>query len=287
MLNKVFSSILLRNTFQIVIVCIRISIPPLYIGFSGTLPKSVFFFSEPKKYQSFSSLTRSYLLKVTKFFIEIFQFEFLVMTEKHFFAHKLFLPLDISDFDLFLCKNSNPFWIKSPPLSQQNISKSWGLAKPPPPHPWLKIWLEVHPPLPAERGGCTLWLFNNFECMFITVNLVFILKLKALWATLYLSLLLFIKNSFIKGSKIFEIFYNYLEAYSEPCHLSNIELFVIVNKWEAVNIFAKNLHLVYFIGLWISLCVLLTVYLKAKKIEVRQIKWRGSKYTMPEKNCHL
>ena len=35
--------------------------------------------------------------------------------------------------------------------------------------------------------------------------------------------------------------YNYLEAYSEPCHLSKIELFVIVNQWEALNIFTKKL----------------------------------------------
>ena len=59
------------------------------------------FFSEPPKYQSFSSLTRSYLLKVTEFIVKIFQFEFLVMTEKNIFAYKLFLSLNISDFKLF------------------------------------------------------------------------------------------------------------------------------------------------------------------------------------------
>ena len=48
------------------------------------------FFSEPQKYQSFSSLIPSYLL--TKFLLEISQFEFLVMTEKIIFAHKLFCP---------------------------------------------------------------------------------------------------------------------------------------------------------------------------------------------------
>ena len=53
------------------------------------------FFSEPQKYQSFSSLTSSYLLKATKFLVEISEFEFLVMTEKNIFAHKLFLPLNI------------------------------------------------------------------------------------------------------------------------------------------------------------------------------------------------
>ena len=47
--------------------------PPLKIGF----------FHEPQKYQSFSSSTPSYLLKVTKFLVKISQFEFLVMTEKN------------------------------------------------------------------------------------------------------------------------------------------------------------------------------------------------------------
>ena len=65
---------------------------------------------------------------------------------------------------------------------------------------------------------------------------------------------------------MWDIFYNYLEANSETCHLYKIELFVIVNHWEALNIFAKKLHLAYFIGLWMSLCVLITVYLMAKKI---------------------
>ena len=63
------------------------------------------FFSEPQKYQSFSSLTPSYLLKVTKFLVEIPHFEFLVMTEQYIFAHKLLLALNSSDFDLFLCEN--------------------------------------------------------------------------------------------------------------------------------------------------------------------------------------
>ena len=122
MLNKAFYSILLRSTFQIVIVCIGVSTPlknttPSFLPSSPLLnlqtvqvpflsnPPSILvfhetslkvgFFSEPQKYQSFSSLTPSYLLKVTKFLVEISQFEFLVMTEKNIFAHKLFLPLNI------------------------------------------------------------------------------------------------------------------------------------------------------------------------------------------------
>ena len=124
MLNKAFYSILLRNTFQIVILCIVVSTLPLPQKHhtlilakltplkSANCPSPLFkqspstlvfhetslkvgFFSEPQKYQSFSSLTPSYLLKATKFLVEISKFEFLVMTEKNIFAHKLFLPLNI------------------------------------------------------------------------------------------------------------------------------------------------------------------------------------------------
>ena len=66
------------------------------------------FFREPQKYESFSSLTPSYLLKLTKFLDEISQFEFSVMTEKNIFAYKLFLQLNILDFGLFLRENCNP-----------------------------------------------------------------------------------------------------------------------------------------------------------------------------------
>ena len=48
----------------------------------------------PQNAKSFSSLTPSYLLKVTKFVVKIFQFEFLVMTGKNIFAYKLFLSLN-------------------------------------------------------------------------------------------------------------------------------------------------------------------------------------------------
>ena len=65
-------------------------------------PLKVEFFTEPPKYYSFSSLTPSYLLKATKFLVEISQFEFLVMTEKNIFVYKLFLSLNISDLFIFL-----------------------------------------------------------------------------------------------------------------------------------------------------------------------------------------
>ena len=74
--------------------------PPLY-WFSVNPPLKVRFFSEPPKYESFSSLIPPYFLKVTKYLSKISQFEFLVMIEKNIFAYKLFLSLNISDFNLF------------------------------------------------------------------------------------------------------------------------------------------------------------------------------------------
>ena len=47
-------------------------------------------------------------------------------------------------------------WKKSPPLSQQPHSKSWGLVKPP---SFLKFsWRLKLPPSPAQRARCILWL---------------------------------------------------------------------------------------------------------------------------------
>ena len=48
-------------------------------------PLKVQFFSGPQKYSSFSPLTLSYLLKITKFLIKVSQFEFFVMTERKTF----------------------------------------------------------------------------------------------------------------------------------------------------------------------------------------------------------
>ena len=117
MLNKAFYSVLLRNTFQIFIVCIGVSTTPFENTSPSFLPSpllnlktvqtpflskplsilvfrepslKVGLFSEPQKYQNFSSVTPSYLLKVSEFLVEISQFDFLVMTEKNIFAHKLF-----------------------------------------------------------------------------------------------------------------------------------------------------------------------------------------------------
>ena len=56
------------------------------------------------------------------------------MTEKNIFAYKLFLSLNISDFNYFLCENCNP----SPPPEKVTPSKS-------------KIWLEAQSLL--QKGG--------------------------------------------------------------------------------------------------------------------------------------
>ena len=76
-----------------------------------------------KNIKSFSSLIPSHLLKVTKFLVEIFQFEFLVIAEKNIFACKLFLSLNISDFIFFQIATAPPEKCPESPS-------------------FLKIWLE-------------------------------------------------------------------------------------------------------------------------------------------------
>ena len=92
----------------------------------------------------------SYLLKVTKFLGKISQVEFLVITKKNVFAHKLFLSLNISDFNL-LCHNCIPSpWKKSSSSFPATPSKSWDPVKP----PFFYIWLEAQPPpSPCRKGG--------------------------------------------------------------------------------------------------------------------------------------
>ena len=110
--------------------------PPLKVGFLSECPK----------YQSFSSLTPFYLLKVMKFLVNICQFEFLVMIEKNVFVYKLFLSLNISDLFIFFCKIATR-WKELPPLFQQPPSQSWGPVQP----PFLKIWWEVQSP--QQKGS--------------------------------------------------------------------------------------------------------------------------------------
>ena len=120
-------------------------------------PLKVGFFSKPSKYYNFSSLMPSYLLKVTKFLDKISKFEFLVMTEKNIFAYKLFLSLNISDFNLFFVwklqlplKKGTSLFPSNPPLKVEILSNfpfwkfGWRFNPPPPPH---RKW---------GRGQCTL-----------------------------------------------------------------------------------------------------------------------------------
>ena len=74
------------------------------------------------------------------------------MADKNIFAYKLFLSLNISDFNFFYVKvathpeKSHPLFPGNPPLKIEVLSS--------PPPPFSKIWLEAQPPSPAERGGC-------------------------------------------------------------------------------------------------------------------------------------
>ena len=76
------------------------------------------------------------------------------MKEKNIFAYKLFLLLNISDFNLFLCENCNPpIPPSNPPLSQQPPLKVEVLSSPP---SWRFGWRLN----PLQKGGrCPLWYF--------------------------------------------------------------------------------------------------------------------------------
>ena len=81
----------------------------LYFFFCELPLLKIGFFSEPQKYQSFSSLNPPYLLKVSKLLVKISQFEFLVMTEKNNFVYKLSFVIKYFRFQfIFLCKNCTP-----------------------------------------------------------------------------------------------------------------------------------------------------------------------------------
>ena len=75
------------------------------------------------------------------------------MTEKNIFAYKLYLSLNISDFNLFFMwklEKSHRLFPSNPPLTVEVLLS-------PPPPPFLKIWLEAQPSLHKRgRGGCRL-----------------------------------------------------------------------------------------------------------------------------------
>ena len=85
----------------------------------------------------------SFLLRITKFLIKLFQFELLVMTEKNIFAYKLY----------FLCENCNPPWKRLPALSEQPPSKRWGPVKATPFENLVGGSTPPPPPPPKQKGA--------------------------------------------------------------------------------------------------------------------------------------
>ena len=69
--------------------------PPILV-FCDSPSLKIGFFSEPQKYNSFSSLNPCQFLKVTKFLVKTSQFEFLVMAQKNIFVYLLFSSLNLS-----------------------------------------------------------------------------------------------------------------------------------------------------------------------------------------------
>ena len=129
--------------------------PPLYIGFSWP-PLKVRFFQWTPKILKFLSLNTILSFKVTKILVKISQFESLVMTEKNIFAHKHFLSLNISDFNLFFMwklqtppqKKVTPLFPSNLPLKAEVLSSPLfenlvgvSTSRPPPPPP------------PSRKGG--------------------------------------------------------------------------------------------------------------------------------------
>ena len=79
------------------------------------------------------------------------------MTEKNIFAYKLFLSLNISDFNLFLCENCNPPE-KAPPLSQQPPLKVEVLSSPPFFENLVGVELKI-----SERGGGVPTMSHRYD----------------------------------------------------------------------------------------------------------------------------
>ena len=93
-------------------------------------------------------------LEITKFLVKIFQFEFLVMKEPSILVYKLFLLLNIPNFNFrifqhFLSKNCNPFPEKSHPLFSSNPSL-WKLKSCQAPSFW-KLGARFNSP--SRKGG--------------------------------------------------------------------------------------------------------------------------------------
>ena len=97
------------------------------------------------------------------------------MTEKNILAYKLFLSLNISDLNLFFMwklQYPPPLWKKSPPLSQQPPSKSWGPFKPP--TPFWKFGWRLNPPSSRKDGGCTLYMYMLYIYYIYHIYIIYI-----------------------------------------------------------------------------------------------------------------
>ena len=148
----------------------------LNIGFFMTLPppKNRIFQWNPKIFpkvsknipKSFSSLTPSYLSKITKFLVKVSQSEFFVMAEKNIFVSKLFLSLNFQIFIFYVKITTLPR--KDHPLfSTKPFLKIKVLSSP----PFWKFGWRFNPS-PGEREGVQTmirsWLCNSnwLFCLF-------------------------------------------------------------------------------------------------------------------------
>ena len=106
-----------------------------------------------------------YLLKITKFFVKIPHFEFLVVTEKNIFVYKPFLTLNFQILIYFLCENCSPPPGKSNPLFPSNPTlKTEVLLSL---HFW-KIWLAVQrPPSPLQNEGSAQYVYVKLSLLFL------------------------------------------------------------------------------------------------------------------------
>ena len=170
---------------------------PLYILVLQD-PLKVGSFSEPQKYQHFSSLIPFYLLKVTKFLGKISQFELLVMTEKNIFAYKLFLSLNISDFNLFLCENCNPFLKKKHPLFPSSPLQKLRSCQAP--SFWKFGWRVNRPPPCRKGGGCAHTMFLFYISFYISISTnhfskIFRTSFNIIWKKIFITNFYFLTDS--------------------------------------------------------------------------------------------
>ena len=105
--------------------------------------------------------------------------ENLIMTEKNIFAYKLFLLLNISDFNFFFYVKIawKIMWKKSPPLSQQPPLKVEVLSSP----CFWKFCFKSNPPPPphSRKGG--VHTLGDPQFLARENRLMFFIYFKPLW----------------------------------------------------------------------------------------------------------